>query len=57
MSTFHRIQLPTVKPRNPLAIAARMSHAGSHRAAAGSRRQQDRQALRRELRAQHPPQP
>lgn len=44
-------------PRNPLVAAARLRHAGSHRRSTGGVRQQARQALRRELRHEHPPSP
>lgn len=44
-----KISLKTPKPRNPLARAARMRHAGSHRASGGSQRRQGLRALQREL--------
>jgi hypothetical protein len=44
-----KITVKTPKPRNPLARAARMRHAGSHRASGGSQRHQGLRALRREL--------
>lgn len=45
------------KPRNPLVAAALHRLAGAHRRSAGGQRQQARQALRRELRHEHPPSP
>ena len=44
-----KIQLPTLKPRNPLVAAARLRRAGSHRPGRGALRQQAGHALRREL--------
>jgi len=52
MITFN---LTTLKRRNPLALAARLRHAGSHRVSRRTDRQQGQQALRAELRQQHPP--
>ncbi|KNZ31104.1 MAG: hypothetical protein AD742_17890 [Methylibium sp. NZG] len=53
---FHRkgdplmkITLTQPKPRNPLAVSARLRHAGSHRPQQAGRRQQADRALRREL--------
>lgn len=37
------------KPRNPLAVAARLRQAGAHRTAPKAQRQADRLALKREL--------
>ncbi len=45
------------KPRNPLVAAAHRRLAGAHRRSAGGQRQQGREALRRELRHEHPPSP
>lgn len=42
--------MPTLKPRNPLALAARLRHAGSHLRSASGLRHQARRALQRELR-------
>ena len=42
------LTVPVLKLRNPLAIAARLRHAGTHQ----SRRSRTRQALRRELRSE-----
>ncbi|MBP6903547.1 MAG: hypothetical protein KBC73_25905 [Burkholderiaceae bacterium] len=47
--------LAPFKPRNPLVAAAHRRLAGVHRRGTGGQRQQARQALRRELREQHPP--
>ena len=44
-------------PRNPFVAAARLRRAGSHLRGTGGERQQGRQALRRELRHEHPPSP
>ena len=43
------IHLKTAKPRNPFVAAALRRAAGAHRPGAGARRQQARQALRREI--------
>ncbi|MEK8049665.1 hypothetical protein AACH10_05415 [Ideonella sp. DXS22W] len=45
------------KPRNPLVAAARLRQAGLHRRSTGGERQLARQALRHELRHEHPPSP
>jgi peptide subunit release factor 1 (eRF1) len=52
--TFTR---PSSKPRNPLVAAAHRRLAGAHRRSNGGQRQQSQQALRRELRHEHPPSP
>ena len=44
-----KVRVNSLKPRNPIALAARLRHAGSHRTGSGSRRQQNRAALRHEL--------
>jgi hypothetical protein len=44
-----KIQLPTLKPRNPLVAAARLRRAGSHAPSTGSMRQRGRRAMQREL--------
>ncbi len=44
-----KITLNQPKPRNPLAVAARMRRAGSHRPLPASQRQQAHRALQREL--------
>jgi hypothetical protein len=54
-ATRFRITVPVHKPRNPFAAALRHRHAGAHGLGGGARRQQMRQALRRELRELHPP--
>jgi hypothetical protein len=41
--------VPTVKPRNPLAVVCRLRRAGIHRAGGGALRQQAQRRLRREL--------
>lgn len=41
--------LPTLKPRNPLVALTRARRAGRHDAGRKAQRQQDQQALRREL--------
>ena len=43
------MHLKTAKPRNPFVAAALRRAAGAHRPGAGARRQQARQALRREI--------
>lgn len=53
-----RPSMPARPSRNPFVAAARLrGGAGRHQATAGSQRQRARQALRAELRAQHPPSP
>ncbi len=49
-----KITVTTPKPRNPLALAARLRRAGSHRPDGASRRQQAQRALRRELERMKP---
>ncbi|MDE2277324.1 MAG: hypothetical protein KGK09_13610 [Burkholderiales bacterium] len=44
-----KLNVPSLKPRNPLAIVARQRKAGLHRDTAGALRQQAQRALRREL--------
>jgi hypothetical protein len=44
-----KMTLPTFKPRNPLALAARQRVAGAHQRSASALRQQARRALHREL--------
>lgn len=51
------VNLPSLKPRNPLVGAARRRLAGAHRRSDGGQRQRGHQALRRELRHEHPPSP
>ena len=46
-----KITLKTAKPRNPYVAASLRRQAGSHRPQPGARRQQARQALRREVAA------
>lgn len=51
-----KIQITATKPRNPLVAAAMRRQAGSHRRPASGQRQQQRQALLRELQHErHPP--
>ncbi len=50
-----KITVPTAKPRNPWALAARQRLAGRHGPGAGARRQRDRRDLRAELAHAHPP--
>jgi len=45
-----RINVPALKPRNPLVTASRRRLAGAHRRSAGGLRQQQRQTVQRELR-------
>ena len=47
--TSMSIQLPFLKPRNPLVALARARRAGSHEPGRKTLRQQDQHALRREL--------
>ncbi|MCK6424348.1 MAG: hypothetical protein L6Q75_04570 [Burkholderiaceae bacterium] len=49
-----RLTLCPPKPRNPFVAAARLRAAGRHGPDGGARRQRERQALRRELRATGP---
>ena len=44
-----KITFTQPKPRNPLAVSARLRRAGSHRPPQASQRQQVQRALRREL--------
>ncbi|WP_022978789.1 hypothetical protein [Ideonella sp. B508-1] len=44
-----KIQLTLSSPRNPVAVPARMRQAGPHRRSGKALRQQQQQALRREL--------
>ena len=44
-----KITVTTLKPRNPLVVAARLRRAGSHQAGGRSERQHAGRALRREL--------
>lgn len=51
-----KMQLKTIKPRNPFVAASLRRAAGSHRAANGAQRQRQQQALRQELqRLRHSP--
>ena len=51
-----KITLTQPKPRNPLVTLTRLRHAGSHRPARASQRQQANHALQRELdRMKHSP--
>ena len=45
------LSVPMRKPRNPLARAAALRHAGAHGCGASARRQQARRELHRELSA------
>jgi hypothetical protein len=49
-----KITLTQPKPRNPLAVSARLRRAGSHRPLQASQRQQARRALQRELERMKP---
>ena len=49
-----KITLTQPKPRNPLAVSARLRHAGSHRPMQTSLRQQAQRALRREVERMKP---
>lgn len=51
-----RIVIPSMKPRNPVALPARRRQAGSHGPSTGACRQAARLALRHEL-AQLAPEP
>jgi hypothetical protein len=44
-----KITVTQPKPRNPLAVSARLRRAGSHRPPQASQRQQAHRALQREL--------
>ncbi|MBX3607994.1 MAG: hypothetical protein KF788_22165 [Piscinibacter sp.] len=51
-----KITLKTLAPRNPLAVAARLRHAGSHRPGQRRLRQEAQRVLRSELdRLKHSP--
>lgn len=50
-----RLSLPTRKPRNPFAVAARRRTAGRHGMAGGALRRQLQRDLRRELDRLEPP--
>jgi hypothetical protein len=51
------LRMKTLRPRNPVAPAARQRRAGSHRPAAGASRQFSQRALREEIARLHPPSP
>lgn len=51
------LRLKTLRPRNPVAFAARQRHGGSHRPGAGALRQRSRHELREEIARLHPPSP
>lgn len=55
--TRHRITVGRPAPRNPLAVAARHRHGGSHRTGGGALRQQAKRRLQRELGAPPAPSP
>lgn len=44
-----KLNLKTVKPRNPFVMAAARRSAGAHRPGSGARRQQAARALRQEI--------
>ena len=44
-----RIHLEPIRPRNPLAVAARKRRAGVHRTSPGGMRQRAQASLRREI--------
>ncbi len=49
MKQILSIDVPTLRPRNPLAALARMRRAGPHETSAKSRRQQAEHELQHEL--------
>ncbi len=49
-----KLQLKSVKPRNPYVAASLQRAAGAHRPGTGARRQQDERALRQEIRRLRP---
>lgn len=51
------ITLPSARPRNPFACAARQRLAGAHRPGTGALRQRARRELKRDLDAMKPPSP
>ena len=55
MSHLAPLALPTVKPRNPFAPAARRRTAGRHGTGAGAMRRQLQRDLQRELDRLEPP--
>jgi hypothetical protein len=46
-----KLRVAATKPRNPLVAQAAQRKAGSHRKSESSRRQADKQALKKELRS------
>ena len=46
---MNRISIKPLKPRNPLAVAGRLRHAGVHRRSGGGQRQGAERGLQREL--------
>lgn len=54
MNAF-QLSIPRPKPRNPVAVKARLRRAGAHRCSASTDRQKAQRDLRREFAESNPP--